>query len=116
LAQLLTSLKHPTPVQRTQATEASLKAAKAWFTLGDYRQSLGIYDSLADRSSDPQTRVEAMGGAILCQAALGQPGDLHRRLALLQKEIPNLNEQQRPAWERWSAEAAGALKAALVKP
>jgi hypothetical protein len=111
LARLLDSLDRPGPSLRRQADQASLKAAKAWFDLGDYEQSLGHYERTAARSSDPLPRAEALAGTVRCHAALGRPGELRRALALLREEIPHLSEQVRPAWECWAEEVDGTLKA-----
>jgi lipopolysaccharide biosynthesis regulator YciM len=107
---LLDSLNLPTAAEQMQASRATLKAAKARLSLGDYKPALDIYERVADQSSDPQTRVAALGGAMTCHAALGQPDDLRRTLSLLQEEIPCLNRQVRGDWERWAEEVENVLK------
>jgi TolA-binding protein len=84
-------------------------AARCWFNHGHYEKALKIYDDLARRYRKRPEALEALGGTVSCYAALGQLEQVRNRLDDIRRELPDMNEPVRRAWEAWIIEASKPL-------
>jgi hypothetical protein len=86
---------------KAKADLAAMKAAGSWCALAEYERAVRLCDRVAERSSIPSMRADALARAVSCRYALGEVGEARRLLLqLIRKERPRLAEK-RNEWERW---------------
>jgi RNA polymerase sigma factor (sigma-70 family) len=91
-------MKHLTKEQRTQIP---FLTARCWFKLEEYDKALAIYERLIKRYPERQEALEALGGAVQCDAAKGQMQEVKKRLGQIRKLLPKLPEKVGKPWEAW---------------
>ncbi len=92
------SAGHLTPEERAAIP---FVAAECRFNLGQYAESLTVYERLIESKPAPIVVLNALGGAFRCHAALGQRDKLRMRLDEIRKELAGMDESVRRQWEEW---------------
>jgi tetratricopeptide (TPR) repeat protein len=93
-----------------QRAEIPFMAARCWFNLGEFYKALAIHKRLIARYPNQKEGLDALGGAIQCHAALGEIGQLQKRLNQIQELLPKVPVDVRTAWEPWFAECIKQVK------
>jgi tetratricopeptide (TPR) repeat protein len=86
---------------RRRTDEVIMKAGKAWFNAGEYARAIDFYERAARQSAAPQTRVEAWGGVVTCNALLKDVKKIRPYLQAIRKELPRLDKAESATWEQW---------------
>jgi hypothetical protein len=89
------------------------RAGGSLVTIAKYEEALSVYEGLTRTSKVLKTKVEALGGMVGCQAALGKVMDVKRTLAQIEKLAVDLPARERKEWLRWLEEARQGLKDVL---
>src|SRR5262249_7879224 len=110
LARLIEALKTPNSAQKEQATLADFMVAKCRFNLGQYEKALAIYERLIDKHKGTPEGLDALGGAVVCHATMGQVSKVKQRLLQIEKAIKTVPAEVRGPWQKWLEEARKGLK------
>jgi tetratricopeptide (TPR) repeat protein len=98
-------------VGANEQLEVPFSAARCLFHIGEYEKALQIYERLSEDQTQPLRKVESLGGAVSCHAALGDINRVLQRLIEIRLVLPQLEEKQQVLWERWVTEISKGLHA-----
>jgi tetratricopeptide (TPR) repeat protein len=112
LGKILDSPAGQGQLTREQRTQVPFIAAKCWFDKGEYNTALDLYKGLIERHAGKVEALEALGHAVGCHAAMGQPDMVRQRLLEIEQMLPSMSidESVRKAWQAWVKAATRGLE------
>jgi hypothetical protein len=98
------------PTAGRDPVSESVAGAGALFHAGKYAEAAKAYEKIASRAANPLDAVNALGGAVRCDAALLKEESIKERLGEIEALLPKLPADERATWGKWLQQAKEPLR------